>query len=151
MASLSIAADKISRYHELQEAGAVLMLLSWTVLVVLTARLFSKTRSIKSVLYQHICLLIALLPIGVRVLYGVVYTFNHSPSVNHVTSSFALLLILVFLMLLLGSLVLVAGGILSRGVVEEYKDVAIPLDVPAATGRRDSGAKKPVSQYRQMC
>lgn len=117
----STSSHDVAQDHAFVEAGGMLLLLALILLVYVTVRLFGRTRSVGGSIFQlYMSVVVALIPIAVRVFYGVVYAFDRSPSLSPYSGTFAIKLVLVFLMLLLAGLALMAGGLASRNVVREY-------------------------------
>ncbi|GAB7349058.1 hypothetical protein MBLNU459_g8020t1 [Dothideomycetes sp. NU459] len=116
--------EQVSKYEHMQEAGCVLMFLVWIILLFSAARLVREVRSSASpsMFKLFIAVAVALLPIGIRSVYGIVYAFDHSPDVSSIYGTFAIRLLLVFLMQLLAALAMIAGGVISRNIVKEHKN-----------------------------
>jgi hypothetical protein len=108
--------SSINSAHHLQEAGSVLLLLTW---VGITCLFVQRYYNLKEFGRVTILLLVADLLVGVRAVYSVVYAFDHSTSVNPITGKFVIKLILVFLVQLLAVMALLSAGFLSRNSLKE--------------------------------
>lgn len=124
LASPPTKSNVYSKDHSLQEAGSILVLLAWGALCPYTSLLFRMSRS-NSVANRHahrpsdILLLAcaAALPfIGARTVYGVVYAFDHSPSVSPLFAGFAIQFVLIFLVQFIAALILITAGVLTRNI-----------------------------------
>jgi hypothetical protein len=60
----------------------------------------------------------------IRATYGIVYSFDHSSTVNPVTGVFAVKLVLIFLVQLLAVIALVIGGIMTRKIRVEDESIS---------------------------
>src|SRR5947209_1886003 len=76
---------------------------------------------------------------AIRATYGIVYSFDHSPTVNPVTSIFAVKLVLIFLVQLLAVIALVIGGVLTRNIRMENESTS------SATEYMRAAASEPTS------
>lgn len=118
-----LTSDQISTYRHMQEAGAILLFLVWVFLVFSAARLFREVRSSASpsMFALYLAISFALLPIGARAVYSLVYAFDHNTELSPFYGKFVYKLVLVFLLQLIAALAIATGAIFSRNIVEEHK------------------------------
>jgi hypothetical protein len=58
--------------------------------------------------------------LGIRATYSLIYSIDHSPSINPITGAFAVKLILVFLVQLIAVLLLIARSWFSRDIARNH-------------------------------
>jgi len=119
--------------HKKQEAGSVILFAVWILMCLYAFSIHRMTRqsapagaSVKAraSASRMLTLTVASAPfIGVRALYGIIYSFDHSPSVSPVKGTFAVRFVLIFLVQLLAVAGLIVGGVLSRHIVTEAQEV----------------------------
>ncbi len=107
----NVTHSDINTGHTMVKAGALILLLTWFILVALCVQLFGALREQLSV---ALLMVSACAFIGVRAVYGVVYAFDHAPSLSPFTGSFVVKLVLVTLVLLSTALSMFAVAFLTR-------------------------------------
>ena len=116
LASQNATHSDIDLGHTLLETGAVILLITWVVLAILCLKIL---RKIKNQLIASLLMASALIFIGVRAVYSVVYAFNHSPSLSPITGTFAVKLVVIFLVQLLAALSLTAVAFFTLGAAKQ--------------------------------
>ncbi|KIX01049.1 uncharacterized protein Z518_10115 [Rhinocladiella mackenziei CBS 650.93] len=117
LADQNATQSDVDTAHTLQEVGSVILLVTWTALVVLCVQLNLKLSSRRNL---RILMAIACVFVGIRAIYSVVYAFDRSPSLNPITGDFTVKVILVILVQLMAALVLLIVGFLTRNIVHEH-------------------------------
>ncbi|KAL6240832.1 hypothetical protein RBB50_012247 [Rhinocladiella similis] len=117
LANSNATASDIDHAHTLQETGVTLILITWLGETYMCSRLCMTLGifSPASVSLSASCLLV-----GARCIYSVVYAFDHSPSVNPITGSFAIKVILVFLVQLVAVVALLIVGFVTRDIARDH-------------------------------
>ena len=108
--------NDIKKDENLREAGSIVLLVVWINLLAyaiwLCKTIVSRRSPVRSTLrWFSLSIVVAATFVGVRALYGVVYSFDHNDAtLNPVTGSFAVKLVLIVLVQLLAVMSLVAGA-----------------------------------------
>jgi hypothetical protein len=123
----------------MRKVGSLLLFLT---AMLLTAYAFSTYRRLKALVSSRLnhnairLLYFAMLALpftAVRATYGIVYSFDHSSTVNPVTGVFAVKLVLIFLVQLLAVFALVIGGIMTRNIRMEDESILSGPEYTRAT------------------
>lgn len=123
------SASDVDSANKLREAGAALLFVTWLGLVQYVAWLFLRYRGVQHDLSRRTIALrtwvaVALLFGGAKVVYAVVYSFDHEDGdINPITGLFVIKVVLVVGTQLAAVVAMVVGGWLSLGIVKEHLGV----------------------------
>lgn len=117
------ASSDLDKPRALAYAGAILLLIAWIIICAWNLSTLKISNNQKRRGKDHRLarllmteIIISLPFTGIRIIYSVVYTFDHSPSLSPATSSFAVSFCLVFLVQLIAALILVVGLVVTRNI-----------------------------------
>lgn len=128
--------DDLTKDHNLQKGGYVILLLAIILLAVYSLVLFvrltkQRLQRTHPAMKLLLCTIAAIVFAVVRVAYGLAAAVTESPSLSSITGTFAVKFILIFLVQLVAALFLIVGGFLSRNLRNEGKrtgDEAVQLE-----------------------
>jgi hypothetical protein len=104
--------SKIDAGHHRFEAGAVILLLTWLATCLLILNLVS--RIVGNSPLASLGMVVAVLTLGGRVVYTVVYAFDHNNALNPITGKFVVKLVVLFLLPLIVTLGLLTAAFMSQ-------------------------------------
>jgi len=140
------AKNNHTKDNTIRKVGPLLLFLTAMLLIVYAFNTYRRLKALPSSLLNHNAIrllyftMLALPFTAIRATYGIVYSFDHSSTVNPVTGAFAVKLVLIFLVQLLAVLALVIGGIMTRNIRMEDESISSGQEHTRATsGEPTSG------------
>jgi hypothetical protein len=133
------AKNSHAKDNTIRKVGSLLLFLATMLLIAYTFNTYRSLKALPSSRLNHNAIrllyfvMLALPFTAIRATYGIVYSFDHSPTVNPVTGAFAVKLVLIFLVQLLAVLALVIGGIMTRNIRIEDESISSGPEYTRAT------------------
>ena len=133
------AKNNHAKDNTIRKVGSLLLFLTAMLLIAYAFNIYRRLKALPSSLLNRNAIhllyfaMLALPFTAVRATYGIVYSFDHSSTVNPVTGVFAVKLVLIFLVQLLAVLALVIGGIMTRNIRTEDKSISSGPEYMRAT------------------
>jgi hypothetical protein len=133
------AKNNHAKDNTIRKVGSLSLFLTAMLLIAYAFSTYRRLKALPSSLLNHNAIhllyfaMLALPFTVIRATYGIVYSFDHSSTVNPVTGVFAVKLVLIFLVQLLAVLALVIGGVMTRNIRAEDKSISSGPEYMRAT------------------
>jgi flagellar basal body-associated protein FliL len=139
------AKNNHAKDNTIRKVGSLLLVLTAMLLIAYAFYTYRRLKALSNSRLNHNAIhllyfaMLALPFAVIRATYGVVYSFDHSSTVNPVTGVFAVKLVLIFLVQLLAVIALAIGGIMTRNIRMEDESISSGTEYTrAATGEPTS-------------
>jgi hypothetical protein len=133
------AKNSHTKDNTIRKVGSLLLFLTAMLLIAYAFHTYRRLKALSSsrlnpnAIHLLYFAMLALPFAVIRATYGIVYSFDHSSTVNPVTGVFAVKFVLIFLVQLLAVLALVIGGVMTRNIRIEDKRISSGPEYTRAT------------------